>query len=120
MKYVVVKKHVSNYPAPITLEQGERVQLGQPYTGPEEWPNWVFCYKLNSPQKGWVPKQILDKYEHYAVVKEKYTAKELTVQPGEEVEGMRELNGWIWCKRVRDNEAGWIPSSCLKIYQRAE
>ncbi|WP_371874869.1 hypothetical protein [Caldalkalibacillus thermarum] len=27
---------------------------------------------------------------------------------------MRELNGWIWCKRVRDNEAGWIPSSCLK------
>ena len=114
MKYNVIKRHKSNYPDPIILEKGEKVRLGQNYNGPEDWPNWLYCYKLGLSREGWIPEQIIRKKDEYGIVTENYTGKELNVEEGEQVQGNMELNGWIWCKREKDGEEGWISKSNLK------
>ncbi|MEH6979466.1 SH3 domain-containing protein, partial [Bacillus pseudomycoides] len=43
MKYVVIQSHASNYPEPISLEKGDQVRVGNVYSGPENWNNWVYC-----------------------------------------------------------------------------
>jgi len=115
MKYTVIRQHISNYPEPIILTKGEKVRLGHEYSGTEDWPNWVYCYKLDSSKAGWVPKQIIKKIgKTYGIVKENYTAKELNVEKGEQVECKKKLNGWIWCRKDGNCEEGWVPESNLK------
>lgn len=36
MKYIVIKSHVSNYPDPIRLEEGDVVKMIESYDGPEK------------------------------------------------------------------------------------
>ena len=114
MKYIVIKRHISNYPDPIILEKGEKIKLGQKYDGPEDWSNWLYCCKLNSSKEGWIPEQIIRKIGKYGTVKENYTAKELNVEKGEQVNGSTELNRWILSKRDKNGEEGWIPKSNLR------
>ncbi|MDH7605495.1 MAG: SH3 domain-containing protein [Melioribacter sp.] len=113
MKYTVIKRYKSNYSDPITIKKGEKIKLGKKYDGPEDWPNWLYCYKLNSSQEGWVPEQIIRKTGEYGIVEKDYTAKELDVEEGEQVDGTREINGWIWCRRDKNYEEGWVPKSNL-------
>lgn len=108
MKYKVIEKHISNYPNPITLKKGEKVLVGKKYQGSESWPNWIYCFKLDKSQEGWVPEQILEN----DIVKEDYTANELNVKEEDIVFGIRELNGWIFCKDHLGNE-GWVPKENL-------
>lgn len=108
MKYKVIEKHISNYPNPITLKKGEKVLVGKKYQGSEFWPNWIYCFKLDKSQEGWVPEQILEN----DIVKEDYTANELNVKEEDIVFGIRELNGWIFCKDHLGNE-GWVPKENL-------
>lgn len=93
MDYLVIKEHESDYPDPITLEKGEKVLVGRRYEGKEDWENWRYCYKLDRSQEGWVPEQLISVSGQSGVVKEDYTAKELTIDAGEKLEGVRELNG---------------------------
>jgi hypothetical protein len=113
-RYLVIKKHISNYPNPITVKKGDRVKIGRIYVGSENWPNWVYCYKLDLSQEGWIPEQFIDR-EGYGIINEDYTAKELTIDEGELVEGFRELNGWIWCKKITDGEEGWLPMNNIRL-----
>lgn len=55
MKYIVIKSHVSNYPNPIRLEEGDVVKMIESYAGPENWENWMFCHEEKYDRKGWVP-----------------------------------------------------------------
>jgi hypothetical protein len=113
MKMRVIQDHVSNYPNPITLEQGATVTLGETYNGPEDWDNWVLCHTLDQSNKGWVPEQLLVRDEGFGYLLEDYTAKELNVEKGAVVEWIRELNGWIWCVDLVTEEIGWLPKNNL-------
>ncbi|MBS4535715.1 hypothetical protein GOQ29_08815 [Clostridium sp. D2Q-14] len=113
MNHLVIKEHKSNYPDPITLEKGERVLVGKKYDGKEDWLNWRYCYRLDNSQEGWIPEQILNISSEYGVLKEDYTARELTIKKGKRVKGINELNGWIWCRDMKGRE-GWIPKLNLK------
>ncbi len=46
-------------------------------------------------------------------MQENYTARELTINVGERVRGIRELNGWVWCVDLHGRE-GWIPKMNLE------
>lgn len=113
MEYLVIKKHKSNYPNPINVRKGEKVLVGKEYEGEEDWVNWRYCYKTDKSQEGWIPEQLLNISSQHGVLKEDYTAKELTINKGKKVEGINELNGWVWCRDSQGRE-GWIPKLNLK------
>ncbi|RNA66601.1 SH3 domain-containing protein [Alteribacter keqinensis] len=116
MKYIIMKPHKSNYPDPITLSKGEKVRTGRIYEGPEGWENWIYCTTVNGESEGWVPAQIINDH----VITEDYCAKELNIDAGEQVEVVKELNGWLWVKNVRTGEEGWIPREAAKLIQGDE
>lgn len=117
MNYVVIREHKSNYPNPITLEKDERVLVGKKYEGKEGWDNWRYCYKMDKSQEGWVPEQLIILSGKYGIIKENYTAKELTIKAGETLKGIKELNGWVWC-RDKEGREGWIPKLNLKALEK--
>ena len=116
MKYIVIKSHVSNYPNPIRLEEGDVVKMIESYAGPENWGNWMFCHEEKYDGKGWVPEQIIRKdMNGTGIIIKQYTAKELNVSIGKRLIGLEELNGWVWCEG-RDGEKGWVPKENLQKY----
>jgi hypothetical protein len=46
---------------------------------------------------------------------EAYCAHELDIDPGQQVEGLRPLNGWLWCRNLRNGELGWLPQEKLRL-----
>ncbi|HEF5707659.1 MULTISPECIES: SH3 domain-containing protein [Bacillus] len=113
MKYIVIKSHVSNYPNPIRLEEGNVVKMIESYADPE---NWMFCQEEKYDRKGWVPEQIIRKdMNGTGIIIKQYTAKELNVSIGKRLIGLEELNGWVWCEG-RDGEEGWVPKENLQKY----
>lgn len=49
------------------------------------------------------------------VILEDYSALELSVDLGDELQVLKSLNGWLWVKNLPTNEEGWIPLECIKI-----
>lgn len=111
--FKTVASHRTEYEHPIRLEKGERVQLGE--RAPEEnWKDWIWAENSRG-HGGWVPVQLIDHPEDGAqgMVLEDYSAKELDVDPGEEIVKLRTLNGWTWVRRISDREEGWIPNESI-------
>lgn len=114
MKYVVVELHRSEYPRPISFGRGEPLEIGQRFEGDEPWQDWYLCSCAGQPA-GWVPNQIIERVGvDQGRAREAYCAHELDIDPGQEVEGLRALNGWLWCRRLRNGELGWLPQSKLR------
>ena len=119
MNYTVIKPHISEFPNPIELVKGENVSIGEdpdPTNNPETWVNWLYCVKEDSSNAGFVPKQIIQREDKQGTVLEDYTAKELTVEKGELIEYIKTLNGWLWGKRVKTGELGWIPLENVQVF----
>jgi len=112
MKYEVIENHRTEYPNPILLSQGEKVIIGE--ESDQDWPNWVFCIKLDKSNSGWVPKQIIQYENDFGLVLENYSAKELDIDIGTKVEGIKKLNGWLWLKNMDTSEIGWVPLKKLE------
>ncbi|MGC9385101.1 MAG: SH3 domain-containing protein, partial [Kosmotogaceae bacterium] len=116
MLYKVTKTFVSDMESFIELEEGERVIPGKLYEGNKNWINWIFCKKVDSEGAGWVPLQLIDTKGETATAKEHYSAREMNVYKGENVNGIKRLNGWIWCMKENGNE-GWIPEENLDLIE---
>lgn len=113
-RYLVTKDYASAYPRPITFAKGAPLTVGRKDDGPEGWEDWFFC-RTPGQEDGWVPGQAIEIVRgNVAIAREDYTAKELTVRRGEHVVGSRTLNGWAWCARPDDSEAGWVPLANLE------
>jgi hypothetical protein len=113
--YIVIKQHTSNYPNPIRLFKKQEVIVGKKYEDNEEgWNNWIYCYTKDKHLEGWVPKQIIHIQNELGLVLEDYIAKELDVSIGEQLIKLKELNGWVWVKRIPDLEEGWVPKENIK------
>lgn len=102
--------HISEYPDPISFTRGTSLIIHEKYEGEEEWDNWFYC-TMPGHTGGWVPGQILVRFEgtHRGLAKEDYTARELDVKKGDELVGLKSLNGWMWCERLSDGQSGWVP-----------
>ncbi|GAA5416800.1 hypothetical protein Pryu01_01839 [Paraliobacillus ryukyuensis] len=110
-QFTISQEHISTYPNPIILKKGEEVYYGKEDT---EFPNWIFCKSISTRKSGWVPKQILSTPNNSGIAKvtKDYSAHELTVNQGQTVFGIENLNEWTYCK-TQNGEFGWIPSYCL-------
>ena len=113
MDYIIIETHETEYPNPIILKAGEKVIIGEEFNGCENWTNWVYCKKIDNSNGGWVPKQIIE--DDCGIILRDYSAKELNVEKGTIVEGIKELNGWLWSKNKLTNETGWIPMEKVKL-----
>lgn len=110
---IVIKRHISEYPNPIHFSAGDLLTVGEKYVGDEGWDNWYLC-SFNG-LSGWVPKQVIELIsETTGIAKENYSALELNVETQEHVIGYKEINGWVWCKKLDTGEQGWIPVLNLK------
>lgn len=111
--FKTVASHRTEYEHPIKLEKGESVTLGE--RAPEEnWKDWIWA-ENSKGAGGWIPAQLIDcqEGETRGIVLEDYSARELDVDPGEEIVRIRTLNGWTWVRRTSDREEGWIPNETM-------
>jgi SH3-like domain-containing protein len=106
----VVREYAAQYPDPITVRAGDRVVVG---ADDPEFPGWRWCTGPDG-RAGWVPEQLLGSA---GLMLEDYSAKELSVSPGTEVEVQRTVAGWAWVT-TRDGRSGWIPGTCLGSHEQ--
>jgi hypothetical protein len=104
----VVRGYTAQYPDPITVRAGDRVQVG---TDDPEFPGWRWCTGPGR-RAGWVPEQLLQREGQEGVMLRDYTAKELSVHTGAEVTLGEAMSGWVWVTAA-DGCAGWIPATCI-------
>lgn len=109
----IIKAYKTQYENPIILISGEKVKLGREETE-EKWKGWIWAESKTN--KGWIPVQIIEFADDRktGTINEDYSAKELDVEPGDEVIKIKSLNGWSWSKNTRSQEEGWIPDEVIE------
>lgn len=113
MKFRVIREYNDAPDNPIKIEKGEELRFIEESNPDGDWPNWIYC--KGDHKEGWIPKQILEVKGSIAVVEEDYFAKEFNLEPGEILNSIRELNGWIWgYKENHSEELGWAPLNYLE------
>jgi hypothetical protein len=112
MEYIVIEAHETEFPSPLLVKRNEKVVVkGES----EHWQGWIYCIKTDSSNEGYVPEQIIKYEDNYGIITEDYSAKELNVREGDILEGIKELNGWMWSENKKTHEMGWIPVKNIKL-----
>jgi uncharacterized protein YgiM (DUF1202 family) len=75
----------------------------------DEFPGWMWCTASDGRQ-GWIPVELLLRDAAQTIVKQDYSARELPVQPGEEVVIEDSRHEWLLVRNTQ-GERGWIPNS---------
>jgi len=111
MEVVVVEEHISEYPNPLYLKQGDRVSLGHM---DDEFPNWIFV-TTESGVQGWAPIQYIEQLTcgSPGIFRHDYDALELNTVLGEKLSVLFELNSWYRVVRTT-GEVGWVPVHTVK------
>ncbi|WP_461534934.1 SH3 domain-containing protein [Spongorhabdus nitratireducens] len=107
---VVITAHRSNYPNPVTFNEGESFEVGR---RDDEYPGWIWVITSDGNQ-GWAPIQYLKTSKGRAFALKDYNARELNVNTGDKLHLHHTLNGWVWASD-KENSSGWIPLECLEI-----
>ncbi|MGE8462335.1 MAG: SH3 domain-containing protein [Pseudomonas capeferrum] len=110
MHYIVIEPHRSEYPRPLRFVKGTLLDIGPRYEGEPGWQDWYLC-SCTGQEPGWVPAQLIEPISvGRGRALDDYSAHELDADPGQLVQILRPLNGWIWCRRQGDGELGWLPA----------
>lgn len=106
MEVVTIEQHVSEYPNPFYLKQGDKVEQGE-IDG--EFPNWIFITN-DAGEQGWAPVQYIEKVDGSSVgiMLQDYDNVELNTAIGEKLSVLFELNSWYRVSRPT-GEIGWVP-----------
>ena len=107
-KLRVQREYRIQYQRPIQVIAGEKVRVGR---HDDEYPGWRWCRASNG-REGWIPVELLSEEENEATVLYEYSAQELAVDEGEEVEIEDERHNWLLVRNGR-GQRGWIPASHL-------
>jgi len=94
------------YQNPIQVEAGETVEVGR---ADDDYPGWLWCRAADG-REGWTPLELLSGERPLAIVLRDYSARELAVQPGDEVEIEEVRHGWALVRNAQ-GDRGWIPKS---------
>lgn len=106
-QYTVKIAHQASEASPLFVNKNEDLWIGER----DGRPGWTYCMTKMSGKTGLVPEQIISRASGNSksgTLTEDYSARELSVKPGDKVESNRELNGWAWCID-EDGNAGWLP-----------
>ncbi|MBK1826761.1 SH3 domain-containing protein [Haloferula rosea] len=94
---------------PLRLSAGGEVTVGPV---DRAWPGWVWASD-SAGRKGYVPEEILEPLGEgrFAVI-EDFDPTVLTVRRGDQLESIRQIHGWHWCRNGEGNE-GWVAEYLL-------
>ena len=98
------------YHNPIQVKAGDSVQVGR---AESDYPGWLWCRSADGGE-GWIAAELLSVQGGQCVVLRDYSAKELAVQVGDEVEIEEVCHGWGLVRNDR-GELGWIPESHIDM-----
>lgn len=102
----VNREYRIQYPNPLRVSPGEKVIIGRE---DDEYPGWKWC-RASSGLEGWIPVRIAITRWAEAIVLREYSAQELAVDLGEEVEIEDVRHKWLLVRNSR-GQRGWIPAS---------
>jgi uncharacterized protein YgiM (DUF1202 family) len=109
-RFRVHREYRVQYRTPVQVAAGEKVSVGH---GDDEYPGWKWC-KASNGHGGWIPAELLSQEGDEAIVLQEYSAQELAVERGEEVEVEDERHGWLLVHNAR-GQLGWIPASHVRL-----
>jgi hypothetical protein len=96
--------------APLALETGDKVRVGQKDT---EWPGWIWVTTIDG-RGSYVPEDVISPNpDGTANTIRPFQARDLSVKKGDTVTSLHEVKGWHWC-RAASGEEGWLPAFLLK------
>ncbi len=101
---VVIKSHKSDFPNPLILKKGERLEVGDKKTN---FAGWIWCTAPDG-NSGWIPENFTEKVENGSRMTVDYDATEMTVSVGENLAVLSEESQWVWCLNSK-NQKGWVP-----------
>ncbi|MBN6790112.1 UNVERIFIED_ORG: hypothetical protein J2W65_001469 [Pseudomonas parafulva] len=114
MHFIVIERHRSAYRRPLHFAQGTLLEVGPRFESEPGMQDWYLC-SCTGQEPGWVPEQLIERLDfNQGRALDHYCAHELDVEPGQLVERLRLLNGWLWCRRHGDGELGWLPVGKLQ------
>lgn len=95
---------------PIRLQSGDRIKVGG---ADRTWPGWVWATD-GVGNDGYVPEEILkDLGDGEFSVTEAFDPTVLTIKRGDQLESLRQIHGWHWC-RNRIGQEGWVAGYLLR------
>jgi hypothetical protein len=95
---------------PIRLKAGDRVRVG---AADRTWPGWVWAVDANG-NDGYVPEEFLkEEGNGQFVVIEDFDPSVLTIKRGDQLESMRQIHGWHWCRNHQGTQ-GWVAGYLLR------
>lgn len=106
----VVSSHKRSYEKAIAFCRGDVVEVVREDL---EQPGWFWCVGPGGSE-GWVyAQEFLSGLQGRVEGTRDFDAMELSVEPGDEVEGAELVGGW-WLCQAPDNRSGWVPAACLE------
>ena len=116
-RYRVLADYQAAYPDPFCVSVGETFQVSEKadvWNSTPDW-TWIWCTDQRGKQ-GWVPKNMItfNSDGRTGTVRSSYTARELTVAVGEELDAHQEESGWLWCTN-QQGKRGWVPLDHLTL-----
>ena len=97
------------YQNPIQVKAHEQVHVGK---ADNDYPGWLWCSATDG-REGWIPVELLSLDRPLAIVLADYSAKELAVLPGQEVEIKEARHGWALVRNT-EGDVGWIPEAHIE------
>jgi Variant SH3 domain len=95
---------------PIKLIEGDEVLVG---LADKAWPGWVWATDAHG-KDGYIPEGILKSLgEGRFQVVENFNPHVLCIKRGDQLESLKQVHGWHWCKNLRGEE-GWVGGYLLK------
>lgn len=111
--YEVTASYTRQYEDPIVASRGERVTAGKRETWSTDPEYWVWCTG-DAGTSGWIPETFLDIDGEQAVLRQDYSALELSVTAGERLTGYEQAAGWVWSVNAA-GERGWVPLDNVRL-----
>lgn len=109
MTLIAKVKYEICYPNPLTLVEGDLVDIIKSEPQNSEWFGWHFC-KNSSGKEGWVSEDFIEINHPVAKAIKEYSARELDAKVGDVFEVLEESCGWLWC-RNNVGHYGWLPKN---------
>lgn len=102
-----IKAYDICYPNPLSLNEGDEVEVLKSEQDDSEWFGWHYC-KDQDGNEGWISNDFMALNNNKGTLIKSYSAKELSAETGEDFEILSRSFGWYWCSN-KNKEMGWLP-----------